>query len=348
MHGNALLITADHMLIEHVRALAGAAELAVDVIEDPHRAREQWHTREQLLVGGDLCPALVGLPRRRDVSVLHWQPFVDASTPPSLWQSALALGAEHVVALPEGDGWLAELLTNDGNEPSATGQLLAIAGACGGAGASTLATGLAIAAARQDARVLLIDGDFFGGGLDLLLGAESVTGLRWPELADVSGRLSPHSLIPSLPAAHGVVLVSSGRQAVARPSLAAWQSMLAFGQHFDLTIVDLGRDLAAQPQLWWPDATGPQLWCVVPSRIRAIAAAAACLEHWRDRWEGVDVIARQCDRGISAADLGRVLGRSVRGSLPDDPSVQTAAELGEEIGGSFAKACASLVQELLV
>ena len=32
-------------------------------------------------------------------------------------------------------------------------------------------------------RVMLVDCDALGGGLDLLLGAEEVQGLRWPDLA---------------------------------------------------------------------------------------------------------------------------------------------------------------------
>jgi len=349
MPSRPLLISADHLLIEHVQALAGAGGLELEVVTDPGVARGDWERRDQVLVGGDLCSALIGLPRRRDVAVVHWLPNTASATPSSLWQSALALGAEHVVALPEGDGWLAEHWTVLRDESASMGRLLAVAGACGGAGASSLTVGLATAAAHRGSRVLVIDGDFLGGGIDLLLGAEAAVGPRWPELSGVSGRLNAQTLAPSLPSAHGVTLISAARQGDSRPSTDAWQSILAFGQHnFDLTIADLGRPLAQHPELWWTEQDRPQLWCLVPSRIRPIAAAATLLHHWGDSWPGVELIARQCDRGIATADVARALGRSVLGTVPSDASVQSASELGEQATGAFAKACAVLAQGLLV
>ena len=56
----------------------------------------------------------------------------------------------------------------------------------GGAGASVFATALAQTAADA----LLVDADPCGGGIDLVLGCERETGLRWPDLTLQGGRLS--------------------------------------------------------------------------------------------------------------------------------------------------------------
>ncbi len=88
--------------------------------------------------------------------------------------------------LPEGEGWLAARVERSvrGRAPA---PLVAVVGGRGGAGASVLATALALTAARRDLEVTLLDLDPLGGGLDLLLGAEAAPGLRWGDLRHVTG-----------------------------------------------------------------------------------------------------------------------------------------------------------------
>ena len=76
----------------------------------------------------------------------------------------------------------AEAARDDGRR----GAVIAVIGGRGGAGASVFATALAQSA--PDA--LLIDADPWSGGIDLVLGTESETGLRWPDLALQGGRLN--------------------------------------------------------------------------------------------------------------------------------------------------------------
>ncbi|MFA7323795.1 MAG: septum site-determining protein Ssd [Candidatus Nanopelagicales bacterium] len=345
MNTTTLLASADPILIEHVRSLAAAGGMQIDVLSEPQQIREEWNERSCVLVGADLCDHLVGVPKRRDLAVLLWQFTVQEAIPARLWQAAVALGAEHVVALPEGDHWLADRLTQvQPGEPS-TGRLLGIAGACGGAGASSLAVGLAAALVDSGKHVLLIDGDMSGGGIDLLLGAEASPGARWPALAQTSGRVSEQTLLPSLPTPHGIALVSAARAELTAPTLEAWKAVLGFGlRGFDAVIVDLTRERAASFGQWVPDGSHASLWCVTPNRIRAIAAAAVVLEQLEDVWPRVEVITRQADRSIAVGDVRRALGKEPLGCLPEDPGVVIAGEQGLLAQGAYAKACASLAR----
>ena len=63
-------------------------------------------------------------------------------------------------------------------------------------------------AAGLGARVLLVDGDPWGGGLELALAAEETPGLRWPDLAEARGSIDPVQLADSLPVAGGFSFLS--------------------------------------------------------------------------------------------------------------------------------------------
>jgi cellulose biosynthesis protein BcsQ len=61
---------------------------------------------------------------------------------------------------------------------------VAVLGGCGGAGASTLAAGLARSALHSGRTVVLVDGDPLGGGLESILADDLTTGRHRSETAD--------------------------------------------------------------------------------------------------------------------------------------------------------------------
>lgn len=345
MQSTPLLATADPALIEHVRSFARAGAVDLAVLTDAASVRAAWHEHARVLVGADLCPSLSGLPRRSDVAVVVWSLMPSDGLPATVWSAALALGAEHVVALPEGDLWLAEHLALSQPAPVARGRILAVTGACGGAGASTAAVGLASAMQHAGRSAVLIDTDFDGGGLDLLLGAESEPGARWPSLARTNGRLSEHTLLPSLPAAHGISVISADRSEWSRPEPEAWTAVLDCARAcFDVVVIDLARALQRDAASWLGPAAASTLWCLTPTRIRGIAASAVLLEQLAEAGISAEVLVRSGDRTIARGDVQRVLGRPVLGCLPDDRAVAVAAEQGQPAGGAFAKACRALAE----
>ena len=341
-----VLATADPIVIDHVRSLAAAGNAQLQLVTSLADLGAHWWSDSLLLLGSDFVEGARGYSKRRNLAVVQWQFDGSADIPSGLWQSALLLGAAHVVALPKADDWLAERLTPVEQLSRGTARMVAIAGTCGGSGASTLALGLAAAAQKGGHQVLLIDADLAGGGLDLLMGAETQQGVRWPELAFTSGRMSAETFIPALPKPHGIALISASRESRVTPTQEAWQSILEFAMHaFDVVVIDLGRQEL-------PDSTHAALhhcatpmWWVVPTRIRAIAAAAVALKHSSTQWPLQDIIVRKVDRSMSPNDIGRALGTSIRASLPEDSGVVAAAEQGLLPKGEYAKACDAIFRE---
>ena len=89
------------------------------------------------------------------------------------------------------------------------GPVAAVTGGRGGAGASLFAAAMALSATGS----LLIDLDASGGGIDLLVGAEAVSGLRWPDIAVQDGRLSWSAVRDALPLHRGMSVLSASRRA---------------------------------------------------------------------------------------------------------------------------------------
>jgi secretion/DNA translocation related CpaE-like protein len=89
--------------------------------------------------------------------------------------------------------------------------VIGVLGASGGLGASVLTCALAVRAAEAGLSALTVDGDRLGGGLDVTMGLEQESGLRWPDLARVRGEVDGHQLLARLPRADSVPVLSFDR-----------------------------------------------------------------------------------------------------------------------------------------
>ncbi|WP_460303100.1 septum site-determining protein Ssd [Actinocorallia aurea] len=252
---NALVLSTNPGLVDAVRRLAAAASVEVFVARDAAEARAAVHKAALVLIGADL-PGRI--PRRGGVVML-----AGAATVP-VFRRAMDLGAERVAVLPEEEDWLTERMAR-ACLPGAFGRQIAVTGARGGSGASVFATTLALVAARGGARVLLVDLDRGGGGLDALLGLEATPGTRWPELAGLRGNLAPRALEEAVPSARGVAVLSHAhdRPCVLRPEVVA--SVLAAARRaYDLVVTDRPRDL---------DLPADRTVLLVPAEVRGVLAA---------------------------------------------------------------------------
>lgn len=322
-----LLLTGDPVLLDRMLRLAVTLGVEPEVAHDPGAGRRSWRSAPLVLVGSDRAAEVVrrDLPRRAGTIVVGLDP-----EDVSVWRHALSLGAEQVVVLPDGEGWLAERLADATEGPRGLGRTVCVVGGRGGAGASTLATALAMTAANRRIPTTLIDGDPLGGGLDLLLGEEHAEGVRWPELADVPGRVDAAAMRRALPRFGPLSLLSWDRGPVLRVPPEAMRVAVATARRgSDLVVVDLPRQ-HPDPFTEAPLSVGGPVLLVVPADVRSVAAAqrvaAALAEHVADL--------RVVVRGPSPSELSPhmiagSLGLPLVGAVRPEPRRTSRQDWGE-------------------
>jgi len=129
-------------------------------------------------------------------------------------------------------------------------RVIGVLGASGGLGASTLAVALGVGAARRWGVTACVDGDLWGGGLDVTACLEHLPGLRWADLAGAAGELDGAALLRSLPTQEGVAVLSAGGNHDSPRRVAPHgvevRAVTALARLCALTVVDLGRGGGAQ------------------------------------------------------------------------------------------------------
>jgi secretion/DNA translocation related CpaE-like protein len=127
---------------------------------------------------------------------------------------------------------------------------------------------------------LLIDADPWSGGVDLVLGSEAATGLRWPDLQLQGGRLTYAALREALPRHRGVSVLSGSRGggAVDDIGVAPLSAVIDAGSRGGTTVVcDVARTSTAVTEVAL--GTADLVVVVVPADVRSCASAAA-LTAW--------------------------------------------------------------------
>jgi len=346
MKQRALLITEDPELIDDVLHLAAAA--GAEVFVAPTATRSQWAVSPLVLIGADALAGLVRSPleRRRDVVVIlpeQDDPNRPLGSAPEPWRDAVAIGAEHVIVLPEAARWLGDRLGSVSEGPCRNGVVIGVTGVVGGVGASTLACAMALAARRAGRSVLLVDGDPRGGGLDLVLGAESLPGARWDDVTGapgaVMGRISAASLDDAVPHPHGVALLSFGRVGAAEPDREAISAILQAGvRGYDLVVLD-------RPVVTSESDLGLQhVFLLVPNRIRGIAAAAVSLPDLATMAADSHIVLRRSPRGVAPRDAERSLAATIVGEIADDPRIVAASESGDQLPDALVRSAAVILE----
>jgi secretion/DNA translocation related CpaE-like protein len=332
-----LVVTGDEVLLDDLLRLCAAAGAEAEVAFAAPPAPGSWETAPVILLGADSA----GLPHRvPDPGV----PRPEPGGPPgaggavrshrgslvvvgrdsedtAVWRRAVQIGADHVAFLPEAERWLVDRIadaTEGGADPALT---IAVLGGRGGAGASTLACALAVTAARSGHRTVLVDGDPLGGGLDVLLGAEQVTGLRWPDLADSRGRVSGTALDDALPGVHGLSVLSWDRgEPVTLPPQAMCSVLAAARRRGGLVVLDLPRrmDDTVAEALAQTDVG----LLVVPAELRAVAAAARVAARATAILPDLRAVVRgPAAPGLDDAEIARLIDLPLAGELPPEPAL---------------------------
>jgi len=353
--GRGLVMMSEPDLLDGVLRLAAAAGCEMLRVLDPLQARRGWADAPVVVLDADaaLRCGQAGLPRRDNVLVV-----VRAEPPPHVWRHAVAIGAAHVVSLPDGETWLVRVLAEAAEALTAgrrRGAAVAVVGGCGGAGASVFAAALAVTAVRRGDRALLVDCDPLGGGLDLVLGAEQVEGLRWPAI-DVGGGHVPaaawHAALPAPPVTGGaageLALLSCDRSPYG-PTAAAVAAVLEAGRRAGETVVcDVPRysTEASVTALGGVDLT----LLVVPADVRASAAAARVAAQLAEYGGALRLAVRgPSPGGIAAEEIARALDVPLLVAMRPEPGLARAVEAGRTPGrprGPLAAAASTVLAEL--
>lgn len=314
-----LLLTGFDFLQGEVERIVAAAGGQLRVVADATEAAPYWDTASVVLVGSDVRELP---PRRRSPAVLVGL----SGEGDSLWHLAAVLGAERVAVLPDAASWLAEYLSRS-RSPEAGGLVLGVTGGCGGAGATTASIWLAQAAAEWGARVLLIDGDPWGGGLELALAAEESTGLRWPDLSDASGSIDPEQLSDALPVAGGFSFLSwpgSRERHTGVDSATVGGVLDAARRGYELVLVDIGRGTEPLRTFAWDC---DRILLVAPAQLRAAVASARLLQELPPV-ETALVIRGKPGATLDGPLIADSVGLPLQGIVPEVKGTSAATELG--------------------
>lgn len=263
----------------------------------------------------------IGLPRRAHVIVLT------GSEPASpTWAAAIDVGARQVLKMPAQEHDLVRELADAGEaarDHGARGEVVAVIGGRGGAGASVFAVALAHAAADP----LLVDLDPWGGGIDLLVGAESTPGVRWPDLALRGGRLNWSAVRDALPQRRGVSMLS-GTRGGSELDARAVAAVVDAGRRGGATVVcDLPRRLtdAAQTAL----DTADLVVVVSPCDVRACAATATIAPMLAGINPNVGLVVRgPSPGGLRAAEVAEIAAVPLLASMRPYPRLAEQLEHG--------------------
>ncbi|MBG0738162.1 hypothetical protein IV500_01760 [Paeniglutamicibacter antarcticus] len=334
--GSVLLVTQSVALQDEIGRVAAAAAVALTVIPMMEAAGPQWEAAAAVLIGIDSLGAdAAGGPRRRQGPTLL---VGFSSEREQLWRQAALSGADRVAAVPEASEWLAEFLSQL-RDPAAEGFVLGVLGGSGGSGASTLAVLLAAFAAKDGVRTLLVDGDEWGGGLDIAVCADEPAGLQWPDLLAASGTINPDQLAAALPVVAGFSLLSWGRHGPVRgaggeraSTGAGAQVLRSARRGYELTVVDLGRNRDSLVTL---GCHCDQLLAVVPAQLRQAVATARIVRDLPAVPVAL-VVRGPLREGMDAELIADAVGCAVMAVMPVLRTAAAATERGQlaEIAGS--------------
>ncbi|WP_199431587.1 septum site-determining protein Ssd [Qaidamihabitans albus] len=345
-----LVVVSDDTVLDEILRLAAAVGCEVERVSDLGAARSRWASAPLVLLDEEGAADADGADMDRRAGVLL---ICKAAPLPDTWQRAFSLGAEHVVALPDGEDTLLSALADVAEGPPASaGRVLAVLGGRGGAGASVLAAAAAISACRAGGSALLVDCDPLGGGLDLLLGAEISAGLRWPGLRVQSGRVSMPALDAALPGRrHGdgrLSVLSCDRDGPGPTAEAAAAVIEAGRRSGRLVVCDLprGLDAGAAEALHRADL----VVLVVPAEVRACVAAARVLARLDSRSGRLGVLVRgPAPGGLTAAEVADAVGAPLLGWMRPERGLGRVLERGAfdpRPGGSLGAACRTVLDAL--
>lgn len=319
-----LAVVAQPALRNEVDRVAAAVGVRVVYAEGASPiSRKTWSAAAAVVLDEpavDAC-ARGGVPRRAHVVVV-----TSGEPAPATWAAAVEVGARHVLTLPIQERELVRELADAGDsvrDERTRGEVVAVIGGRGGAGASLFAAALA----QVSTNPLLVDLDPWGGGIDLLVGCETIPGVRWPDLALQGGRLNWSSVREALPRHRGICMLSGTRRGYELEA-GAVEAVVDAGRRGGATVVcDVPRRLteAAQTAL----DTADLVVVVSPCDVRACAATATLATVLTGINPNVGLVVRgPSPGGLRAEELAAIAAVPLLASMKPYPRLAEQLEHG--------------------
>lgn len=345
-----MAFVADEILLDDLLKLAAAARCDLERVPDAPAARQRWLDAPLILLdqaGVKECLAH-SMPTREAIVVVAFDP-----ESPDLWKDAMRIGARRVVTLPGAEPSLINALADAAEGPaSRTGKVLAVMGARGGAGASVFSVAVSLTALKAGVNTLLIDCDPRAGGLDVVLGAETDEGLRWPDMQLTAGRVAASSLHESLPTrrqGNAQLSLLSGARKGEGPAPDAVAAVIEAGRRAgEVVVCDVPRHLEAAG---WAALDKADLTVIVtPAEVRAAITARQLAQELKDRNGNPQLILRiPSPGGLRPDEIAVTAGIPLLAMMHPEPNMARSLEEGTfrlKPNGPLAQAARQTLIEL--
>ena len=241
---------------------------------------------------------------------------------------------------PGGAGRLLGLLLSAQHPP--LGRTVAVTGARGGIGTTTVLLLLARALAAQGRRVAVVDADP-AGGLGLHLGHGLEPGLCWDDLSAAETVFRPERLTDALPTWLGVPVLSGQGRGGPDDAARLEPVLRALVCEHDIVLLDLPRS--------WPAPDGARVLLVTGLDLRsALAAQILAPRLAAQSGRPVELVVRRVGEDLDEAELAALTDCEILGRVPTDRSVRQRDARGDDITrgrGSARRAVRSLAERVL-
>lgn len=340
----------DESLLDDLLKLAAAADCQLERVPDATAARQCWSTAPLILLDRKAVAECISeaMPTRDAIVVVTTDP-----EPPELWKQAMEIGAERVITLPGAQPWLISALADALEGPaSSTGKVLAVLGARGGAGASVFTVAVGLTAMKSGDNTLVVDCDPRGGGLDVVLGAESDDGCRWPDLQLSAGRIaatSLHNALPNRRKGNARLSLLSGARKGESPAPDAVAAIIEAGRRAgEVVVCDISRQLEAAS---WSAIDRADLTIIItPAELRATITAKQLAQELVKRGTNPHLIVRgPSPGGLRPDEIAATTGLPLLATMRPEPQLAQSLERGDfnpRARGPLAQAAKTTLSEL--
>lgn len=306
MNATILVSIADPVI--HPEALNIAAATGLDIIDttDPRDIVRHAPKATAILVDAITATHASSVQHHSRLFLLYPEPG------PVDWKLAVRIGAEDAIILPAQANDLLATLSQPTSTPKAA-SVIAVTGAVGGAGTSTLSAALALQL-HEIVPTVLVDADPASPGLDLLLGCENTGGVRWEDLSFHAGSIAAEDLITALPTADsGLPVLTTTRTSDSTMTEDKLLRVISTLQQSHCVIIDLP---ASAPFFTAATDMCDFVVLLIPAEVRA-AAAASRITHTLNarRVDTIGLVRHRGWSGLTAADVETIAGATVVGEL---------------------------------